>query len=112
MMSETESSRELFYSVFVLVSYLAGLIGFGIFYWRQERKIAAVAALLAAALAIGMVWNLAILGFTAFACFYVADRKHRSRFWALPALLLGPIMLFVLLLLPSKPPEESLSIAP
>jgi hypothetical protein len=37
-MSETESSRELFYSVFVLVSYLASLIGFGIFYWRQERK--------------------------------------------------------------------------
>jgi hypothetical protein len=68
-------------------------------------------ALVVAAFVIGMIWNVAVLGFTAFACFYVADRKHRSRFWALPALLLGPIMLFVLLLLPSKPPDESLSIA-
>jgi hypothetical protein len=44
------------------------------------------------------------------ATFYVADRKNRSRAWAIPAIALGPIVLLIVVSLPRLADEGRLSL--
>jgi hypothetical protein len=45
------------------------------------------------------------------ATFYVADKKNRTRFWAIPALLLGPVIMLIVVLLPKLPDTSSLGLS-
>lgn len=102
------------FSVIYLLLYVAGLVAFAMFVSRQEDSTsktrvwvwvgAAVAMLLA-------LFSLLIGGAVMIAaCFYVADRKNRSRMWAILGLFLGPVALLVLVSLSKLNSGESLSL--
>jgi len=83
--------------------YIVSLVVFGIFVIREEgtakSKFVVVVAIV---IGVVLVFFNRILGggVMVAACFYAADRKNRSRMWALPGLFLGPIILFILVFLP------------
>ena len=99
----------------ILLLYVAGFIAFAVFYTREEgtakAKITAIVGVIVAILL--SMFNLFIGGAVIVAAtFYVADRKNRSRAWAIPAIFLGPIILLVVVLLPKLPEGTSLSLTP
>ncbi|MGE5323189.1 MAG: hypothetical protein ACM3SW_10020 [Actinomycetota bacterium] len=88
------------FGVIYLLLYAAGVIAFAVFVSRQKDStsrtrvwvwvIAVVALLLP-------LFSLLIGGAVMIACcFYVADRKNRSRMWAILGLFFGPVALLVL----------------
>jgi len=97
----------------ILFAYLAGFIAFAVFYSREEgtRK-AQITAVVGVILAFLLSLFSLIIGggVLVAATFYVADRKNRSRAWAIPALLLGPIILLIVVSLPRLPEEGTLSL--
>ena len=99
-------------SLAILLLYLAGLIAFVLFYGKEEGTTRAYVSAFAAiliAFVLGVFYRITILGATVAATFYVADRKNRSRLWAVPAMFLGPLVLLVIVLLPKRePPNLSL----
>jgi hypothetical protein len=90
-------------SVAILLVYLAGLIAFVLFYGKEEGTkrayLGAFAAILIAFL-LGVFYRITIIGAMVAATFYVADKKNRSRLWAIPAMFFGPFVLLVVVLLP------------
>lgn len=90
-------------SVAILLLYLAGLVAFVVFYGKEEGTkrayLGAFAAILMA-FVLGVFYRITIIGAMVAATFYVADRKNRSRLWAVPAMFLGPLVLLVVVLLP------------
>jgi NADH:ubiquinone oxidoreductase subunit 5 (subunit L)/multisubunit Na+/H+ antiporter MnhA subunit len=103
-----------FFSVIYLLLYVAGIVAFAMFVSRQEDStsrtrvwiwvLAGVALLLA-------LFSLWIGGAVMIAaCFYVADRKNRSRVWALLGLFFGPLALLVLVSLSKLNAGDSLSL--
>jgi hypothetical protein len=93
-------------SLAILLLYLAGLIAFVLFYGKEEggttrAYLGAFAAILIA-FVLGVFYRITILGAMVAATFYVADRKNRSRLWAVPAMFLGPLVLLVVVLLPKR----------
>jgi uncharacterized membrane protein len=97
-----------------LLLYVAGVVAFALFVTRQEdstRKtrvwvwVGAVVALLL------VLFSVLIGGAVMIACcFYVADRKNRSRMWAILGLFFGPIALLVLVSLSKINAGDSLSL--
>ena len=89
----------------ILLLYLAGLIAFALFYGKEEGTtrayLVAVAAILIA-FVLGVFYRITIIGAMVAATFYVADRKNRSRLWAVPAMFFGPLVLLVIVLLPKR----------
>jgi len=86
-----------------LVLYIASLIAFGVFVIREEGTTKSkIFVVLLIAVGILVVFFNRIIGggVMVAACFYVADRKNRSRMWALPGLLFGPLVLLLLVSLP------------
>jgi hypothetical protein len=100
-------------SLAILLLYLAGLIAFVIFYGKEEgttrASLGAFAAILIA-FVLGVFYRITIIGAMVAATFYVADRKNRSRLWAVPAMFFGPLVLLVVVLLP-KHETSSLSLS-
>ena len=96
------------YELIQLICFVAALFVFAIFFSKQEgiakgRAIAIAFAALIVAAIVAVFIPFIFPGLMAFAAFYVADHKNRSRFlWAIPALLFGAPVLLVLLLLPSS----------
>ena len=83
--------------------YIASLVAFGVFVMREEgTPKAKTFAILFIIVGIVLVFFSRLIGggVMVAACFYVADRKNRSRLWALPGLLLGPLVLLLLVFLP------------
>ncbi len=100
---------------FVIVSlYMAGWVAFAIFYVRDDRTTRALVRAcvgIALALLLTVFFSVMVGGaITIAATFYVADRKNRSRAWALLAFLLGPIALIVIVLLPKQVDTSTLSL--
>lgn len=98
----SDPSVAIFGLVF-LVLYVASLIAFGIFVIREEGTTKSkIFVVLLIAIGILIVFSNRIIGggVMVAACFYVADRKNRSRMWALPGLFLGPLILLLLVCLP------------
>jgi hypothetical protein len=98
----------------ILLAYLAGFVAFAVFYSREEgtrkAQITAVVGVILAFL-LSLFLSLAIGGgILVAATFYVADRKNRSRAWAIPALILGPIILLIVVSLPKVAEEGTLSL--
>ena len=98
----------------VLFLYLAGLVAFAVFYSREEgtarAKITAVVGLVLVLL-LSVFFSLFIGGAVMVAAtFYVADRKNRSRAWAIPAIFFGPLILLIVVFLPKLPEGTSLSL--
>lgn len=102
------------FSLIYLLLYVAGVVAFAVFVSRQEDStsktriwiwvLALVALLLAlSSLLIGGAVMIA-------ACFYVADRKKRSRMWAILGLFFGPVALLVLVSLSKLNAGDSLSL--
>jgi hypothetical protein len=92
-------------SLAILFLYLAGLIAFVLFYGKEEGTTRAYLGAFAAiliAFALGVFYRITILGAMVAATFYVADRKNRSRLWAVPAMFLGPLVLLAVVLLPKR----------
>lgn len=93
----------LILSAVFLCLYVASLIAFGVYVVREEgtakSKFVFVTAIL---VGVALVFFSRILGggVMVAACFYVADRKNRSRLWALPSLFFGPLVLLLLVFLP------------
>ena len=90
-------------SVTILLLYLAGLIAFVLFYGKEEgskRAYLGAFAAISVAFVLGVFYRITIIGAMVAATFYVADRKGRSRLWAIPAMFLGPLVLLVVVLLP------------
>ncbi len=99
----------------LLVSlYMAGWIAFAIFYARQEQTTKALVlgfAGVAVALLLTVFFGVFVGGaITVAATFYVADRKNRSRGWALLSFLLGPIALLIVVILPKQVDTSTLSL--
>jgi hypothetical protein len=92
-------------SLAILLLYLAGLIAFVLFYGKEEGTtgayLGATAAILIA-FVLGVFYRITIIGAMVAATFYVADRKNRSRLWAVPAMFFGPLALLVVVLLPKR----------
>ena|SRR5215472_12240328 len=102
-------------NLIILLAYLAGFVAFAVFYSREEgtRK-ARITAVVGVILAFLLSLFLSLIiggGVLVAATFYVADRKNRSRAWAIPAILLGPIILLIVVFLPRLPEEGTLSLA-
>jgi len=98
----------------VLLLYVAGLVVFAVFYTREERtakaKVAAIIGLVLVLL-LSIFFSLFIGGAVMVAAtFYVADRKNRSRAWAIPAIFFGPLILLLIVFLPKLPEGTSLSL--
>src|SRR5437879_1655619 len=97
------------------VLYLAGLIAFAVFYAKEEgirvstALMSWVAVLLG--LAAGLVWPGMVGPCMVAATFYVADKKNRTRIWAIPALFLGPIILLVVVFLPKLQDTSTLGLS-
>jgi hypothetical protein len=104
-----------FYQVIQVICFVAALFVFGMFFSKQEgiskgRALAIASGAVVVTVIVAAFIPLIFSGLMAFAAFYVADRKNRSRFlWAIPALLLGAPILLVLLLLPSGPEPTELT---
>lgn len=84
---------------------LCGLIAFVLFYGKEEGTTRAYLGAFAAiliAFVLGVFYRITILGAMVAATFYVADRKNRSRLWAVPAMFLGPLVLLAVVLLPKR----------
>ena len=83
--------------------YIASLVAFGAFVMREEgtpkAKTFAVLFIIAGIILV-FFSRLIGGGVMVAACFYVADRKNRSRLWALPGLFFGPLVLLLLVFLP------------
>jgi len=104
----------LVYTIVQVVAFIAAAIAFAIFFSKEEGKSTGyaagvtIAAILVTA-ALSFISGLLFSGLMAFACFYVADRKNRSRFaWAIPGVLFGAPVLLLLLLLPLGPGQPGL----
>jgi hypothetical protein len=85
--------------------YLAGLIAFVLFYGKEEGTTLAylgASAALLIAFVLGVFYRITIIGAMVAATFYVADKKNRSRFWAIPAMFFGPLVLLAVVLLPKR----------
>jgi hypothetical protein len=90
-------------SVAILLLYLAGLIAFVLFYGKEEgttRAYLGACAAILIAFVLGVFYRVTIVGAMVAATFYVADRKNRSRLWAVPAMFFGPLVLLVVVFLP------------
>jgi hypothetical protein len=102
------------FGLIYLILYVAGVVAFAIFVSRQEDSTSKtigwvwVGAVVALLLALVSLW----LGGAVMvaACFYVADRKNRSRMWAILGLFFGPIALLVLVSLSKLNAGDSLSL--
>ncbi len=94
--------------------YMLGWVGFAILYIREERThkafLVACVAVAVALLVTIRLGGLAGWVITIVATFQLAYRKNRSRGWALLAIALGPIALFILVLLPRKAVMTTLSL--
>lgn len=93
--------------------YVAGLIVFGIFVTREQQSTNAKVGVwigIFFAVILALFSNLLGLGMMVAACFYTADKKNRTRMWALLGLLLGPIALLFLVALPKLNAGDSLSL--
>jgi hypothetical protein len=92
-------------SLAILLFYLAGLIVFVLFYGKEEGTtrayLGAFAALLIA-FVLGAFYRITMIGAMVAATFYVANRKNRSRLWAVPAMFFGPLALLAIVLLPKR----------
>ena len=97
----------------ILLAYLAGFVAFAVFYAHEEgtRK-AKITAIVGVILAVLLSTFSVLIGGAVMvaATFYVADRKNRSRAWAIPAIFLGPIILLIVVSLRKLPPEGTLSL--
>jgi hypothetical protein len=103
MSSATSPSPLLLILSLFLCLYIASLIAFGVYVVREEgtAKSKLVIGLLILLGIILVFFNRIIGGgVMVAACFYVADRKNRSRLWALLGLFLGPLVLLPLVFLP------------
>jgi hypothetical protein len=92
-------------SLAILLLYLAGLIAFVLFYGKEEgtrRACLGASAAISIAFVLGVFYRITIIGAMVAATFYVADRKNRSRLWAVPAMFFGPLVLLVVVLLPKR----------
>lgn len=93
--------------------YVAGLIVFGIFVTREEQSTNAKVGIWVGiffAVILALFSNVLGFGMMVAACFYTADKKNRTRMWALLGLLLGPIALLFLVALPKLNAGDSLSL--
>lgn len=93
--------------------YVAGLIVFGIFVTREEQSTKAKVGVWVGiffAVILALFSNVLGFGMMVAACFYTADKKNRTRMWALLGLLLGPIALLFLVALPKLNAGDSLSL--
>jgi uncharacterized protein YqgC (DUF456 family) len=102
-------------ALIVTCLYMAGWIAFASFYVRDEggttKALVKACVGIALALFLSAFFSLLIGGaITIAATFYVADRKNRSRAWALLAFVLGPIALLILVLLPKQADTATLSL--
>jgi RsiW-degrading membrane proteinase PrsW (M82 family) len=94
--------------------YVAGLIVFGIFVSREQESSNAKVGVwigIVSAVILAFLWTAVGLGMMVAACFYVADKKNRSRMWAILGLLIGPIALLLLVALPKLDAGDSLSLS-
>lgn len=92
-------------SLAIVFLYLAGLIAFMLFYGKEEGTTRAYVGAFAAiliAFVLGIFFRVTMIGGMVAATFYVADRKNRSRLWAVPAMFFGPLALLVIVLLPKR----------
>ncbi len=94
--------------------YVAGLIVFGIFVSREQEssntKVGVWIGIVFAVI-LAFLWTAVGLGMMVAACFYVEDKKNRSRMWAILGLLIGPIALLLLVALPKLDAGDSLSLS-
>ncbi len=102
-------------ALIIICLYMAGWVAFATFYVRDEgnttKAIVKASVGIALALVLSAFFSLLVGGaITIAATFYVADRKNRSRAWALLAFLLGPIALLIIVLLPKLPDTSTLSL--
>lgn len=101
------------YHVVQLATMPLAVVGFGFFYgkrhkWSKEFGIKIAIGAVLAALALGPMVFVLLPGFLAYACFYVADLKHRSRFiWTFLSLAFGGPFFLILLCLPAQEPETA-----
>ena len=100
-------------NLIILLAYLAGFVAFGVFYSREEgTRRAQITAVVGVILAFLLSLFSLLLGggVLVAATFYVAYRKNRSRAWAIPAILLGPVILLIVVCLPRLADEGTLSL--
>jgi uncharacterized membrane protein len=101
--AEPSDPSAVIFGLVFLALYIASLIAFGIFVVREEGTTKSkIFVVLLIAVGILVVFFNRIIGggVMVAACFCVADRKNRSRMWALPGLFLGPLILLLLVCLP------------
>ena len=99
----SDTSLTIILGLVYLALYTASLVAFGVFVMREEGTVKAKTfALLFVLLRILLVFVNRVIGGVVMvaACFYAADRKNRSRMWALPALFFGPLVLLWLICIP------------
>lgn len=102
------------FTVVYLLLYVAGIVAFALFVSRQEDSTSRtriwvwVLAGVALLLALFSLWIGGAIMIAA--CFYVADRKNRSRMWAILGLFFGPVPLLVLVGLSKLNAGDSLSL--
>jgi len=98
----TDSSLIVFGLIYLFL-YIASLVAFGVFVMREEGTVKSKTfAVLFILVGMFLVFVNRVIGggVMVAACFYAADRKNRSRMWALPALFFGPLVLLWLVCLP------------
>jgi hypothetical protein len=101
------------WTLLVYALYLAGLIAFGVFYIMEEgttKAYVGIFAVIVVVVLLGVMQRLFFAGAMVAGTFYVVDRKNRSRGWAIPAILFGPIVLFIVVLLPKQAADSTLSL--
>ena len=101
--AEPSDSVSLVLGLLFVGLYIVSLIAFGIFVIREEGTTKSkIFVVLLIVVGILVVFFNRIIGggVMVAACFYVADRKNRSRMWALPGLFVGPLILLLLVCLP------------
>jgi hypothetical protein len=99
----SDTSFTIIVGLVYLALYIASLVAFGIFVMREEGTVKAKTfAVVFILVGILLVFVNRVIGggVMVAACFYAADRKNRSRMWALPALFFGPLVLLWLVCLP------------
>ncbi len=98
----------------VISLYMAGWIAFAIFYAREEQTVKATIVAcggVALALLLTLFFGVYVGGaITVAATFYVADRKNRSRGWALLSFVIGPVALVIITILPKQVDTSTLSL--
>jgi hypothetical protein len=99
----SDTSLIIIIGLVYLALYVGSLVAFGVFVMREEgTSKSKTFAVLFVLIGILLVFVNRIIGggVMVAACFYAADRKNRSRMWALPGLFFGPLVLLLLVFLP------------